>query len=183
VVAAARILRDAGHEVPGVSAGSTPTATQARSAEGLSEFRAGVYMAGDLFQAGLGAQEEQDVAASVLATVISHKPELNQVVLDSGGLALSKDRSTAALADGDLGYGLVVDIEGNASFGRLIVGGVHQEHGEVRSERPIPFDRLTIGTKVRVLPNHVCMTAGAHARYIVAEGDEVRAVWEKTGGW
>jgi D-serine deaminase-like pyridoxal phosphate-dependent protein len=183
VVTAAQMLRSAGHDVPGVSAGSTPTAVYARSAEGLSEFRAGVYMAGDLFQTGLGAQEEQDVAGSVLATVISHKPEHNQIVLDSGGLALSKDRSTAALADGDLGYGLVTDIEGNTSFGRLIVTGVHQEHGEVRSEQPIPFHRLPIGTKVRILPNHVCMTAAAHGRYIVAEGDQVRSVWEKTGGW
>jgi D-serine deaminase-like pyridoxal phosphate-dependent protein len=183
VVAAAKMLRSAGHEVPGVSAGSTPTAMHAYSAEGLTEFRAGVYMAGDLFQAGLGAQKEQDVAGSVLATVISHKPEHNQIVLDSGGLALSKDRSTAALADGDLGYGLVTDLEGNASFGRLVVGGVHQEHGEVRSNHPIPFHRLPIGAKVRILPNHVCMTAAAHERYIVADGDQVRSIWEKTGGW
>jgi D-serine deaminase-like pyridoxal phosphate-dependent protein len=77
----------------------------------------------------------------------------------------------------------VTDIEGNASFGRLIVAGVHQEHGEVRSEQPIPFHRLPIGTKVRILPNHVCMTAAAHGSYIVADGDQVRSVWEKTGGW
>jgi D-serine deaminase-like pyridoxal phosphate-dependent protein len=150
---------------------------------GLSEFRAGVYMAGDLFQSGLGAQCVQDVAGSVLATVISHKPEHNQIVLDAGGLALSKDRSTAALGNGDLGYGLVVDIDGEASFGRLVVEGVHQEHGEVRGARPIPFDRLAIGSKVRVLPNHVCMTAAAHGRYVIAEGKEVRAVWDKTCGW
>jgi D-serine deaminase-like pyridoxal phosphate-dependent protein len=183
VVGAAAMLRDAGYEVPGVSAGSTPTATHACSGNGLSEFRAGVYMAGDLFQSGLGAQCEQDVAGSVLATVISHKPERNQIVLDAGGLALSKDRSTAALPDGDLGYGLVVDIAGEPSFGRLVVGGVHQEHGEVRGAAPLPFDRLAIGSKVRVLPNHVCITAAAHSRYIVAEGQEVQAFWEKTGGW
>jgi D-serine deaminase-like pyridoxal phosphate-dependent protein len=183
VVEAAERLRDAGHDVPGVSAGSTPTGVHACSGEGLSEFRAGVYMAGDLFQAGLGAQSERDVAGSVLATVISHRREHNQIFLDAGGLALSKDRSTAALTDGDSGYGLVVDLEGEASFGRLIVEGVHQEHGEVRSASAIPFDRLPIGAKVRILPNHVCMTAAAHGRYVVAEGDRVRAVWEKTGGW
>jgi D-serine deaminase-like pyridoxal phosphate-dependent protein len=183
VVTAAGRLRDAGHEVPGVSAGSTPTAIHARSGEGLSELRAGVYMAGDLFQSGHGAHGEQDVAGSVLATVISHKPEHNQIVLDAGGLALSKDRSTAALAESDLGYGLVVDAKGEASFGRLMVEGVHQEHGEVRSADPIPFDRLPIGTRVRILPNHVCMTAAAHQRYFIAQADEVQAVWEKTGGW
>jgi D-serine deaminase-like pyridoxal phosphate-dependent protein len=183
VVLAADRLRAAGHEVPGVSAGSTPTAMYGRSGEGLTEIRAGVYMAGDLFQAGIGAQAEADIAGSVLATVISHKPEANQIVIDAGGLALSKDRATAALGPGDLGYGLVLDLAGEPSFGRLVVGGVHQEHGEIRGDAPLPFDRLPIGARVRVLPNHVCMTAAAYDRCLVAEGEEVRESWERVNGW
>jgi D-serine deaminase-like pyridoxal phosphate-dependent protein len=140
-------------------------------------------MAGDLFQAGIGAQAEADIAGSVLATVISHKPEANQIVIDAGGLALSKDRATAALGPGDLGYGLVLDLAGEPSFGRLVVGGVHQEHGEIRGDAPLPFDRLPIGARVRVLPNHVCMTAAAYDRCLVAEGEEVRESWERVNGW
>ena len=184
VVTAAGRLRAQGFDVPGVSAGSTPTAMHAVSSEGLTELRAGVYMAGDLFQAALGSLEERDIAASVLASVISHKPDVNQIVIDAGGLALSKDRSTAALEDGDLGYGLVLDVEGNPSFGRLIVGGVHQEHGEIRGDAPLPFDRLPIGSKVRVLPNHVCMTAAAHgASLVVDDGTEIVATWGRVNGW
>lgn len=184
VTRAAERLRAAGHEVPGVSAGSTPTAMHARSGEGLTELRAGVYMAGDLFQAAIGSQAEEDIAVAVLATVISHKPEHNQIVIDAGGIALSKDRSTAAIAGGDLGYGVVLDVEGNPSLGRLMVGGVHQEHGEIRGETPLPFDRLPIGAKVRILPNHVCMTAAAYDRFLVVNsGDEVEAIWERTNGW
>jgi len=184
VVNAAERLRAQGLEVPGVSAGSTPTAMHAVSGAGLTEIRAGVYMAGDLFQAAIGSIPEEDIAASVLASVISHKPELNQVVVDAGGLALSKDRSTAALEDGDLGYGLVLDIEGEPSFGRLIVGGVHQEHGEIRGETPLPFDRLPIGAKVRILPNHVCMTAAAHGGSLVVDGGtEIVADWDRVNGW
>ena len=183
VVDAAERLRGAGFEVPGVSAGSTPTAVHMRSAEGLTEIRAGVYMAGDLFQVGIGSQQVEDIAASVVATVISHKPERNQIVVDAGGLALSEDRSTAALDGQDMGYGLVVDLEGHPAFGRLLVGGVHQEHGEIQGAEPLPFDRLPIGSKVRILPNHACMTTAAHDRYLVTEGSSVRAEWEKVGGW
>jgi D-serine deaminase-like pyridoxal phosphate-dependent protein len=184
VLEAAERLRASGHEVPGVSAGSTPTAVYATSGEGLTEIRAGVYMAGDLFQAGIGSQGEDDVAVSVLATVISHKPEHNQIVIDAGGLALSKDRSTSAIEDGDFGYGLVVDLEGNSSFGRMIVAGVHQEHGEIQGEMPLPFERLPIGTKVRILPNHSCMTAAAYDRFLVVDGGtDVSATWHRVNGW
>jgi D-serine deaminase-like pyridoxal phosphate-dependent protein len=124
------------------------------------------------------------MAVSVLATVISHKPEQNQIVIDAGGLALSKDRSTAALQGGDLGYGLIVDVEGKSSLGRLVVGGVHQEHGEIRGDGPLPFERLPIGTKVRVLPNHVCMTAAAYDRSLVVDdGTDVVATWDRVSGW
>ena len=184
VVEAAERLRQAGHQVAGVSAGSTPTAVFGRSGEGLSEIRAGVYMAGDLFQSGIGSQNEEDIAVSVLATVISHKRDRNQIVIDAGGIALSKDRSTGGIEGGDLGYGLVVDLEGHPSFGRLVVGGVHQEHGEIQGDSPLPFDRLPIGSKVRVLPNHVCMTAAAYERLLVVEdGTTVSDVWERINGW
>ena len=184
VVTAARRLRAAGFAVPGVSAGSTPTSVHRRSASGLSELRAGVFMAGDLFQSGIGSLAEEEIAVSVLASVIGHRPELNQIVVDAGGLALSKDRSTAALADGDLGYGVVLDIEGRASLGRLVVGGVHQEHGEIRGAAPLPFERLPIGAKLRILPNHVCMTAAIHDSYLVVDGGaEIEGRWDKIVGW
>lgn len=184
VVAAAERLRRAGFEVPGVSAGSTPTAMHGTSGEGLTELRAGVYMAGDLFQAAIGSQSEEDIAVSVLATIISHKREHNQIVIDAGGLALSKDRSTSAIDDGDLGYGLVVDLEGKPSFERLTVAGVHQEHGEIQGDAPLPFERLPIGTKVRVLPNHSCMTAAAYDRFLIVDGStEVAGTWHRINGW
>jgi D-serine deaminase-like pyridoxal phosphate-dependent protein len=141
-------------------------------------------MAGDLFQAGIESQTSDDIAVSVLATVISHKREQNQIVIDAGGLALSKDRSTSALEGGDLGYGLVVDLEGKPAFGRMIVAGVHQEHGEIQAETPLPFDQMPIGTKVRILPNHACMTAAAYDRFLVVDGGtDVTDTWHRTNGW
>ena len=184
VVIAAETLREAGIPIAGVSAGSTPTAVHSRSGEGLTELRAGVYMASDLFQAGIGSSGEEDIAVSVLASVISRNEAENRFVIDAGGLALSKDRATGGLAQGDLGYGLVADIEGRASFGRLAVSGVHQEHGEIESGQPLPFERLAIGTRLRILPNHVCMTAGAHDSFLVVEGGTaIVDRWEKATGW
>ncbi len=183
VVDAAGRLRSAGFEVPGVSAGSTPTATHLASAEGLTELRAGVYTAGDLFQAGLGVHEEEDIAVSVLASVIARNEARGRVIVDAGGLALSKDRSTAALLD-DLGYGVVVNQEAAPSLGRLVVGGVHQEHGEIDGVPAEAFARLPIGAKLRILPNHVCMTAAPYDHYLVVDGgSEIVDRWDKISGW
>ncbi len=183
VVSAAERLRAAGIDVPGVSAGSTPTAMHMASAAGLTELRAGVYTAGDLFQAGIGSHAEDDIAVSVLASVIGRDEARGRIVIDAGGLALSKDRSTAALAE-DSGYGIVLDIEGVPRLGRLIVGGVHQEHGEIAHVPPEAFARLPIGAKVRILPNHVCMTAAPYDHYLVVDGSmQIVDRWDKITGW
>jgi D-serine deaminase-like pyridoxal phosphate-dependent protein len=183
VVTAGDRLRAAGFDVPGVSAGSSPTATFMAKADGLTELRAGVYTAGDLFQAGIGAQAEDDIAVSVLASVIGRNEARGRVVIDAGGLALSKDRSTAALPR-DLGYGVVLDANGEGSLGRLIVNGVHQEHGEIDGVSLEAFARLPVGARVRVLPNHVCMTAAPYDHYLVVDGGgEIVDRWDKIGGW
>jgi len=59
-----------------------------------------------------------------------------------------------------------------------------QEHGVVASKTPLPFERLHVGTQLRVAPNHVCMTAAMYDRYHVVDGgDEVVAVWDRINGW
>jgi len=184
VVRAAERLRADGIPVQGVSAGSTPTVMHLLEGEGLTELRAGVYMAGDLFQVALGSLALEQVAVTVLATVISHNPKRNQVVVDAGGLALSKDRSTAAGAGPDMGYGLILDVLGRPITSSLTVVDVHQEHGEIRSSSRLPFEKLPIGSKIRIIPNHVCMTAAMYDAYLVVDGtDAIVDVWERTNGW
>ena len=117
---AAQALRDAGIAVDMVSLGSSPTALYAQSLAGITEVRAGVYMFGDLFQAQLGTHGLDDIAMTVLASVIGRKPARGAVLLDAGGLAMSKDRSTAA-APVDYGFGLMLDLDGAASFGQAIL--------------------------------------------------------------
>ena len=167
-----------------ISVGSTPTALHARSVEEVTEVRPGVYMFGDLFQSGIHSCNEIDIAISVLATVISHSGVKNGFVIDAGALALSKDRSTQKTGR-DAGYGLIRDVSCDPVVPRTIVGNVHQEHGEVTGEHPVPMEKFPIGSRVRVLPNHACMTAAMyHKYYVIKDGsDEIIDVWHRTNGW
>ncbi len=183
IIAAAARLRNCGFEVPGTSAGSTPTAVHAQDLSGLTETRAGVFMAGDLFQSAIGSMSEDDIALSVLATVISVNRDLNQVIVDAGGLALSKDRSTADLSWDRL-WGALRDADGEASLGDLHISSTHQEHGEIRGgAAPLPFDRLAVGTQVRILVNHACMTAAMYDRLEIIEDGQHVASWPRINGW
>ena len=183
-VAAAERLRAAGLPCPVVSVGSTPTALHARNLEGVTEMRPGVYVFNDVFQAEIGSCTMADVAVSVLATVTGHHRARGEIVIDAGGLALSKDRSTQA-GPRDVGYGLVVDAAAGASLPELHVARVSQEHGVVTAPGgDLPFDALAPGVRVRVLPNHSCFTAAAYEGYhVVAGSDEVEAEWPRVNGW
>jgi D-serine deaminase-like pyridoxal phosphate-dependent protein len=182
-VHAAMELRDRGHAAPVVSVGSTPTATFARSFDGVTEVRAGVYMFQDLVMAGLGVCSLEDIALSVLATVIGHQREKNWLITDAGWMALSRDRGTARQKV-DQGYGLVCDAAGRPVEG-LVVSDANQEHGIVsrRDRGPIDFARFPIGSRVRVLPNHACATAAQFAEYQVLRPGQSVEVWERFGGW
>jgi D-serine deaminase-like pyridoxal phosphate-dependent protein len=180
VTRAAERLRDAGYAIDIVSAGSSPTARHAGNLAGVTEIRAGVYMFGDLFQSEIETHGADAIAVTVLTSVIGRRP--GRILVDAGGLALSKDRSTEATPH-DYGYGLALDIEGNRGFGNAIVRRAYQEHGVVELDPAYPVD-LPIGAKLRIAPNHTCMTAAAHDRYFVVDGDQdVVAIWHRVNGW
>ena len=176
VVRAAEALRAAGHALRIVSLGSSPTALHAERLDGVTEIRAGVYMFGDLFQEQLGTHPEGEIAVTVLTSVIGRKR--GALLLDAGALALSKDRSTEK-APRDDGFGLVLDLDGARSFGHATVARVHQEHGEA-----LPMPDLPVGARLRIAPNHTCLTAAAHDRYHVVDGGRaVIATWGRINGW
>ena len=188
VVRAAERLRAVGLACPVVSVGSTPTATHARDLTGVTEMRPGVFMFQDVMQAEIGSCAMTDIAVSVLATVTGQHPARGEIVIDAGGLALSKDRGTAA-APRDIGYGLVLDALCGRDLPEMAVTQVSQEHGIVRAldGGALPFERLAPGTRVRVLPNHACFTAATYEGYAVVDGeaapDERIATWTRVNGW
>ena len=184
-VRAAERLRQAGLPCAVVSVGSTPTALSATSLEGVTEVRAGVYVFFDLVMMGIGVCTADDLALSVLTTVIGHQAERGWVITDAGWTAMSRDRGAAG-ADPDPGYGLVCDAAGHVLDG-WVLGTTNQEHGIVhRRDAAIGasvIERFPVGTKLRILPNHACATAGQHAAYHVVADQRVRATWPRFGGW
>jgi D-serine deaminase-like pyridoxal phosphate-dependent protein len=184
-VAAAEQLRAQGHECPVVSVGSTPTAHFARNLDGVTEMRAGVYVFFDLVMHGIGVCSLDDIAISVLATVIGRKPEKGWILIDAGWMALSRDRGTASQAV-DQRYGVVCDLEGRP-YPDLLVAEASQEHGilAIRAGGDQPLPDLPVGARVRILPNHACATAAQHEAYNVVRGASpvVEARWPRMRGW
>jgi D-serine deaminase-like pyridoxal phosphate-dependent protein len=185
-VGAAQRLRAAGHEVSIVSVGSTPTGTFTRDLSGVTDVRVGVYMFQDLVMAGIGVCSIEDIALSVLVSVIGHQSERGWIITDGGWTALSRDRGTASQSV-DQGYGLVCDVGGRALAEDLIVTSTNQEHGIVarRDAGAIDPQRFPVGTLLRVLPNHACATAAQHGCYHVVDGTEPEVLdrWERFAGW
>jgi D-serine deaminase-like pyridoxal phosphate-dependent protein len=184
VVDSAAVLRAAGFPAPVVSVGSTPTATFARNLAGVTEVRAGVFVFHDLVMAGLGVCTVDDIAVSVLVTVIGHQREKGWIITDGGWMAMSRDRGTAKQSI-DQGYGLVCDAAGSA-LGDLVVIDANQEHGIVsrRGGGRLDVARYPLGTCLRILPNHACATVAQHDTYhVVRQGPEVIDRWPRFGGW
>jgi D-serine deaminase-like pyridoxal phosphate-dependent protein len=182
-VRAAEALRAGGFPAPVVSVGSTPTALFARDLTGVTEVRVGVYVFFDLVMAGIGVCRADEIALSVLTSVIGHQADRGWLIVDAGWMAMSRDRGTSTQGV-DQGYGLVCDADG-AVIGDLIVTSANQEHGIIarRDGGPMDVSRYPIGTLLRVLPNHACATAAQHDRYHVLDGGVVAAVWPRFAGW
>ena len=117
---------------------------------------------------------------SVLAAVVHRDAARGKVILDAGGIALSKDTGIAD-ADGVSHYGRVLDLEGRDLGLRLT--GLSQEHGVVEVRDDALLTRLGVGTRVRVLANHSCLTAAQHAEYVVCDGPKVVDRWVNHRGW
>jgi D-serine deaminase-like pyridoxal phosphate-dependent protein len=165
MVAAAGRLRDAGIEVPEVSVGSTPAMTAVQSLFGVSEMRPGNYAFFDYTQCALGSCSTADVAVSVLASVVSRMPEHS--VIDAGALAMSKDigPEREGAATGPIYREGSNDIDPD-----LRLQSLSQEHGIVN--RPLP-----VGTRLRVMPNHSCLTVACFDEYQVVRNGAVIDRW------
>src|SRR6202012_2115252 len=162
-VRAAERLRAAGIQCKTVSVGSTPTALSAEKLDGVTEVRAGVYVFFDLVMHNIGVCQFDDVALSVLTTVIGHQPDKGWAILDAGWMAMSRDRGTSKHLH-DFGYGQACALDGTPLHG-YVLSGANQEHGILSlagtgagatSENSTPAEaivtRFPIGTRLRILP-------------------------------
>ena len=183
-VTAAERLRAAGLPCPVVSVGSTPTALSARQLQGVTEVRAGVYVFFDLVMANVGVCAPQDVALSVLTTVIGHQPDKGWAIVDAGWMAMSRDRGTQKQGH-DYGYGLACDLQGKPLPG-YVLSGANQEHGILSHEGEPDFEiarRFPVGTQLRMLPNHACATGAQFPEYHAVAKDGGVETWTRFYGW
>lgn len=164
VVSHADALRARGLEVRRVVAGSTATAQGAASIAGVTEVRAGAYAFMDGAQLGHGTAQPDEVALTVLATVVSH-PSARRVTLDAGSKILS------AAGPASLGaYATSLD-------GALRVTQLYEEHGvaEVTGTPP------AIGATVRLVPSYASSVVGLADRLVGVHGDRVSDIWPVAG--
>lgn len=169
IVELAARLASAGLPVAEVSVGSTPSMSAYDSLEGVTEVRPGNYALYDYTQVLLGSCGVGDCAATVLASVVSSSTERGTCVVDAGALSMSLDTGPDHL--NRRSYGEMLDprasggIRRNARLIRL-----SQEHGVLSTSLPV-------GTRVRLLPNHSCLTVACFDAFFVVRGDEVLDTW------
>ncbi|MBQ9240729.1 MAG: alanine racemase [Duodenibacillus sp.] len=181
---AAETLRKAGLPVQIVSVGSTPTLGFATQAAGITEYRSGVGSFFDLVMAGLGVCRIEDIAVTVLVSVIGHQLEKGLIITDGGWMAMSRDRGTASQKV-DCGYGLVCDEKG-VLLADYWVSGANQEHGIIsrRDGGPVRIEDFPIDRRLRILPNHACPTCAAFDEYLVTEDNvTVSGHWPRFNHW
>lgn len=153
-----------------VSGGSTPTLPRSHEIAGMTEIRSGTAIFNDRTTALLGACAWTDCAYSVLATVVSTSVP-GQAVVDAGSKALAKEEIRASFRDPSSasGFGCVLDRP------ELRVTALSEEHGviDLRESdwRPRPGDR------VRLVPNHVCVSVNLFERLWQLRGDQIMGPW------
>lgn len=159
------------------SVGSTPTMSVA-PIEAVDEIRPGNYIFYDAFQASIGSCRLSDCAAFVVAAVIGVSATRRECLVDAGALALSKDAGPVHLDPG-FGYGVVCRLDGVPLPARLV--SLSQEHGIVawRDGGALP----SIGDRLRIVPNHSCLTAALHASYLVLDDGAILEEWRPCRGW
>lgn len=158
------------------SIGSTPTASVVEQFIECEEVRPGNYVFFDAFQATIGSCTLSDVAVSVLTTVVGSYPERNSVIVDAGALALSKDQGPHHI-DPTFGYGIVCDIDLHPL--PLRIEALSQEHGKIVGGAHVP----PVGTRLRILPNHSCLTAAMYDTYQIVDRGKVVDQWRPVRGW
>ena len=165
-------LEGNGIEVSEVSVGSTPGTLVSDSYDGITEIRPGNYIFMDRMPLRLKAIELNQIALSVLATVVSKNTDY--FIIDSGSKTLSSDQGAHGMS-GMEGFGLAYPLDHFEDIDyEMIVTRLSEEHGVVIRK---DFD-LAIGSKVRLIPNHSCVVANLLDTYTVLKDGQIAAQWD-----
>jgi D-serine deaminase-like pyridoxal phosphate-dependent protein len=163
---AAASLRPYGIATEVVSGGSTPGSRYMAHLAGVTEYRPGCYVFGDMAYADLGAHTRQQMALTILATVVSVPagPEPDHFVVDAGSKTITHFRAPTTP-----GYGTFVQMPD------IHIAVASEEHGGVHLPKGVRPPAL--GTKLDIWPNYVSDVVNQSDELWVVRGDEVMAVW------
>ena len=165
--AAQHELAAAGFDVAVLSGGSSPSAT-ATVNDGATEIRPGVYVFGDAQQLELGRIGFEEIALTVVTTVVSrheaHQDAPARIIVDAGSKVLATDRAPWAS-----GHGRVL------GHPDARITAVSEHHGTIIwDDDELP----AIGTRLRVIPNHVCVAVNLVDEVFVVDGGHRVSTWQ-----
>lgn len=155
-------LAGAGLEAGIVSGGSTPTLWRSHEVDGLTEIRSGSCIYNDREALDVGVATAEDLAYTVLATVVSTAVP-GRAVVDAGSKALAKETR----GEGG-GFGILLDRP------EVRVLSLSEEHGvlDLGASDWTPH----IGERVRIVPNHVCVSVNLHEHLLAVDGTTHRFI-------
>ncbi|CCG82398.1 D-serine dehydratase [Taphrina deformans PYCC 5710] len=166
-----------------ISVGATPTAHASHAVKkaelpavsGALELHAGCYGFCDLQQYATNLIEFEDISIRVLAEVVSQYDERDEMLINAGCIALSRETGPIP------GYGNVC---GSATG--WTVGRISQEHGILtRCDKSATM--TPVGQKVLIVPQHACITGASYEWYYIVEESGLNAkvvdVWIRFNGW
>ena len=146
-----------------VSGGSTPTLWRSHEIPHVTEIRPGTCVFFDREGLAMDVARPGDLAYTILATVVSTAVP-GQAVVDAGSKALSKE------GRGGEGFGALLDRP------EVTVKGLSEEHGLL--DLAATSWRPRVGERVRIVPNHVCVSANLQDALWVMDGDRLER-WEQ----
>ncbi len=150
------LLAKSGLECETVSSGGTPDLWHSGNKSVITEYRPGTYIYLDRYQVAQGVGALDDCALTVLSTIVSH-PTQDRAITDAGSKALTSDTL------GMTGFGV---IPGHPA---ALITGLSEEHGTVALNGAL----LSVGDRVRILPNHACVVSNLFDEVHLISGDKV----------
>lgn len=160
-----RVLRDAGLPPRVVSGGSTPLAWRIHEVPGVTEVRPGTYVYNDRTTAEIGSCSWDDIAFTVLGTVVSTAVP-GQAVVDCGAKALGREPMRGVAGEG---FGALFDRP------EVVVARMSEEHGILDLSNT--DWRPRVGDRVRIVPNHVCIVVHLNDVIHGVRGNQVETTW------
>lgn len=162
------LLNAANIPYPVVSGGNTPAAFESHRFHGVTEIRPGTYVFNDRNTVDAEAATFEDCAATVLTTVVSTSVQ-GRAIVDAGSKMLSGDQ---LLTGERRHYGYVL------GHPELILEDLSEEHGHLLMKGK---ERVRVGDRLRVVPNHICPCINLQDRVYVVSGSQVTDQWDVAG--